>query len=100
MFEVVLLVLNVGRLFVTVENKEVLIPGIGTAGKVICPIMSIGRMIPEPCAKHACELWMEFDFSGQKIARCSLAWIPFTTVQLREELERIRTGTQKGDNEK
>lgn len=53
-------------------------PGIGIAGKVICPILSIaGR--DTICAKQGCEWWVELTYgAGTKdqrvVGRCAVAW--------------------------
>lgn len=81
------------------EDNMPAVPGIGVAGKAICPIMSIGRFIPQECVKHQCELWMEFQVtvSGEQkmVGRCSLAWAPKIAVEIREEIERTRKGVKK-----
>ena len=55
------------------DNKPT-VPGIGIAGEVICPIMSIGRIGGAPCVKHHCEFWVELFYGEKKVGRCALAW--------------------------
>ena len=76
-------------------QKEILpaAPGIGIAGKVICPILSIaGR--DTVCAKSGCELWVELTYDAgtpneRIVGRCSLAWMSILQTETTGVLKRL-----------
>ncbi len=77
-----------------VETKPPMTPGIGIAGEVICPIMSIGRIGGVPCCKHACEFWVELTYgSGTKderrVARCAISWLPTLATESTGTIKKI-----------
>lgn len=65
-----------------------LIPGIGVAGQVMCPFMSVVRM--QPCLKSGCELWIELTYGNTKVARCSLAWLSTLTTEVRGAIDKLK----------
>lgn len=65
------------------------VPGLGIAGDVICPILSIaGRDVV--CKKHACEWWMELQLGDNMVGRCAVSWAPKLMIDLRVEVEKMR----------
>ena len=66
------------------QNNQPDAPGIGMAGTVVCPFFKA------PCFKNGCEFWVELTYGKQKVGRCALAWLPIVTVELRQEIERLR----------
>lgn len=75
------------------EEKE-LTPGIGVAGQVMCPIMSVVRL--QPCLKSGCELWVELTYgNGQKVARCSLTWLSLLSTETRSAIDRLKDASKR-----
>ena len=75
-------------------KKEELSPvGIGVAGLVMCPFFK------GSCLKHGCELWVELNYSGTKVARCSLAWLAVLSTETRESIDRLK-GVKDGGHDK
>ena len=68
------------------------VPGFGVSGNVMCPYSFMG---PKSCMKGGCELWVELDYSGQKVGRCSLAWGAILKVETRVELSKINSLLEK-----
>ena len=81
------------------DPKVPAVPGIAMAGKVICPLLSIGRFAPCECLKQGCELWVELTYpheEGVKVTgRCSLAWSSILSTELRQAVD--RTAVKKTD---
>jgi len=67
-------------------EERSLVPGIETAGTVICPILSMARDFA--CKKGGCEWWVELNYGKQKVARCSIAWISKLSTEIREAIDR------------
>lgn len=65
-----------------------MIPGIGVAGQVMCPFMSVVRM--QPCLKSGCEMWVELSYGQTKVARCALTWLPVLSTELRGAIEKLK----------
>ena len=70
------------------EEQQSLIPGIGVAGNVICPFMSL--MHSAPCIKQGCELWVELTYGKTKVARCSLAWLAVLSTETRQAIANLK----------
>ena len=71
-------------------------PGIGVAGEVICPIMSIGTIGGRPCIKHKCEFWVQLCYgAGTKeehyVGRCALAWLPTISTEITTAIKKLDT---------
>jgi len=74
------------------EPEDLPVPGIGIAGQVICPLMSIGRPVASPCVKHMCEFWVELTYNStppRRVGRCSLAWGSILTAELRGSIDKL-----------
>ena len=67
-------------------NQQPTVPGFGVAGFVICPFMSITH--PAQCVKQGCELWVELNCGGTKVARCSLAWMTVLSTEIRSAIDK------------
>lgn len=81
------------------ELQNGLVPGIGVAGQVLCPIMSLTH--PAMCVKHACELWVELTYNAgkpdqQKVGRCTLAWNSLLQAEGNQALIRLTDVFRKG----
>lgn len=68
------------------QNNDLTTPGIGMGGIVMCPF----GFQKSPCLKSGCEMWVELNYGKQKVARCALAWIPIVTVELRQEIVKLK----------
>lgn len=64
-----------------VITKESSVPGIGQAGLVMCPLLRGG------CLRGGCELWVEMFYEDKKVARCSLAWLPVISTEVRKSID-------------
>lgn len=69
-------------------------PGIGVAGEVLCPIMSIGRIGGAPCIKNKCEFWVELTYGSgtpdeRRVARCALSWLPVLSTEITEAIKKL-----------
>lgn len=67
--------------------------GMGVAGQMICPLMSITHTVV--CVKAACELWTELTYGAgtpteKKVARCALYWNPVLLAEQTQEMRRLR----------
>lgn len=69
-------------------ESELMTPGIGVAGQVMCPFMSVVRL--QPCLKSGCELWTELTYGQTKVARCSLTWLAFLSTETRQAIEKLK----------
>lgn len=67
------------------QEQQPSVPGIGMGGIVMCPYMR------GPCLKGGCELWVELSYGPNKVGRCAVAYQTIIGVELRQELERLRT---------
>ena len=74
------------------KKKQALIPGIGVAGQVMCPL---SMMAPKMCIKQGCELWVELTYGKNKVARCSLAWTSILMVEIRQSVDKLRGDIKK-----
>jgi len=63
------------------------VPGVGLAGTVICPFMSVVHQAP--CVKGGCELWVELNYGKQRVGRCSLAWMAVLSTEVRGAIEHM-----------
>ncbi len=77
------------------EEQQPTVPGIGIAGKVICPILSIsGRDIE--CQKNKCEWWVELNANETMVGRCALPWSIIVLTELRASIDKLKIrGEQK-----
>lgn len=71
---------------VKAEKPQSLIPGAGVAGQVFCP----QGFAPHTCNKGACEYWVELDYAGQKVARCTEAWKSILKTEERKAIDKLR----------
>ncbi len=86
------------KLVEEVEKTEPMIPGIGIAGKVICPILSISGRDVE-CQKHKCEWWVELNANGIQVGRCALPWSVVVLTELRASIDKLNTQGEKKETE-
>ena len=70
--------------FVESTENAPSVPGVGMGGLVMCPYFK------GPCIKGGCELWVELNYNGQMVGRCAVAYQTITTVELRQEVEKLR----------
>lgn len=76
------------------EDKQVVeVPGIGSAGVVMCPLTR------GACMKGGCEWWMELNYAEQKVARCSVAWLSRLTTEVRASIDKLGKGEVNGKKE-
>ncbi len=68
-------------------EKLKLPPGVGVAGEVICPFLSLNKL--RVCAKDKCEMWVELDYDTKKVARCSFGWLAVLSTEIRSAIDRI-----------
>lgn len=71
------------------------VPGVGMAGQVMCPFMSVVRM--QPCLKGGCELWTELTYAQgtpqeHRVGRCALSWLAVLSTETREAIDRVKEG--------
>lgn len=76
------------------KQEKPLIPGIGVAGLVLCPLFK------GPCMKGGCEMWVELTCGDTKVARCSFAWLAVLTTETRSAIDRLRGIMSTGEKPK
>lgn len=74
-------------------RKEETIPGIGMSGLVMCPLLK------SPCLKHGCEFWVELNYDGQKVGRCTLSWLSILATETRQSLDKLSQEQSKNNIE-
>jgi len=67
------------------NDQAPMIPGIGVSGTVLCPF----GFQKSPCLKNGCELWVELDYDGIKVGRCSLAWMSLLSTEVRASIDKL-----------
>ncbi len=72
-----------------VEKKpQPMTPGFGVAGQVMC---GFSFMTPRLCMKQGCEFWVELNYGGTTVARCTFSWLSIILTETRAEIEKLRT---------
>jgi hypothetical protein len=71
-------------------DKLKLPPGVGIAGKVICPFLSMQR--PCECVKDKCEMWVALKYETKDVGRCSFGWLAVLTTEVRGAIDKITLG--------
>jgi hypothetical protein len=68
-------------------DQQKLPPGVGIAGKVICPFLSLQR--PCECVKEKCEMWVALNYDKKQVGRCSFGWLAVLSTEVRAAIEKI-----------
>jgi hypothetical protein len=68
-------------------DKVKLPPGVGVAGKVICPFLSLQH--PTECVKDKCEMWVALHYEKKEVGRCSFGWLAVLTTEVRGAIDKL-----------
>jgi len=71
-------------------GKIKLPPGVGIAGKVICPFLSLQR--PCECVKDKCEMWVALVYDKKEVGRCSFGWLAVLSTEIRGAIDKVAQG--------
>lgn len=74
------------------KEKMNLPPGVGVAGKVICPFLSLTR--PCECVKDKCEMWVALNYEKKIVGRCSFGWLAVLSTEVRAAIEKLGSGVK------
>ncbi len=70
-----------------IQEQQPLVPGIGVAGQVSCPL---SFMAVKQCCKQACEWWVELEYGKQKVARCAIPWLAVLSTEMRQAIDKLK----------
>lgn len=74
------------------KEKLKLPPGVGIAGKVICPFLSLTK--PCECVKDKCEMWVALVYDKKEVGRCSFGWLAVLSTEIRGAIDKLTVGAK------